>query len=124
MKTEEVIQLILDNDYSEFNMVVRERGSDAKYVTICGRKSFSFEVKRGLLASEMTLTISRRLKRCLIAEKEKILRAMHRLDLLEEKGRIIAELEEYADRTTAPNIQEEDSEETKNAGRVHEDGLD
>jgi hypothetical protein len=31
---------------------------------------------------------------------------------------------EDADRTDAPDVQEEDSEETKDAGRVHEDGLD
>ncbi len=47
---------------------------------------------------------------------------------LEQDADVLRECErlesEDADRTDAPNIQEEDSEETKDAGRVHEDGLD
>ncbi len=40
-------------------------------------------------------------------------------------GEVIAKLgDEDADRTDAPDVQEEDSEETKDEGRVHEDGLD
>ncbi len=40
------------------------------------------------------------------------------------RGEVIAKLgDEDADRTDAPDVQEEDSEETEDAGRVQEDGL-